>query len=384
MAIVFIPARGGSKSIPEKNIKLFYGMPLIYWAMAACSNAGGVSAIYVATDSVKIKEIVSSFNFEKVKLYDRRSENAEDNSSTESVMLEFIEATDFHDGETFMLVQATNPFITAFDIDEALNLYSTGNYDSILSVVRTKRFFWESGGRPVNYDYRKRPRRQDFEGILMENGSFYISSISGIKKNKNRIYGSIGIYEMKEYSGFEIDEPDDWEIAEVIMRKHITGAKDIKKVKLFISDVDGVLTDAGMYYTEEGDELKKFNTTDGMAFQLLREYNVKTAIITSEKTSMVERRACKMKVDYLFQGVRDKISIAKRICMEQGLAFDEVAYIGDDINDISLLSFAGIAACPGNAVKKVKSLPGILELRSEGGSGAVREFVEYLIEKSLV
>lgn len=152
-------------------------------------------------------------------------------------------------------------------------------------------------------------------------------------------------------------------------------------VKVFITDVDGVLTDAGMYYTESGDEFKKFNTHDGMAFSMLRERGIKTAMITSEQTKIVENRAKKLKVDYLCQGVKHegKLKAAQEICEKEGIALNQVSYIGDDINCISLLKAAGVAACPANAVKLVKEIPGIIHLKTKGGDGAVREFVEMIL-----
>jgi 3-deoxy-D-manno-octulosonate 8-phosphate phosphatase (KDO 8-P phosphatase) len=153
------------------------------------------------------------------------------------------------------------------------------------------------------------------------------------------------------------------------------------KIKVFITDVDGVLTDAGMYYTESGDEFKKFNTHDGMGFTILRERGIKTAMITSEQTRIVENRAKKLKVDYLYQGVKHegKLKAAQEICEKEGITLAEISYIGDDINCIQLLKAAGLAACPANAVKLVKEIPGIIQLNTKGGDGAVREFVELII-----
>lgn len=159
-----------------------------------------------------------------------------------------------------------------------------------------------------------------------------------------------------------------------------------KKLKLFLTDVDGVLTDGGMYYSENGDELKKFNTRDGMGFQLLREAGIKTGIITSENTALVSRRAKKLKADFLFQGKRDggKLAAARQICTEVGCALENTAYVGDDINCIALLREAGFAACPSDAVTAVRTLPGIHVLGAKGGEGAVREFVEYLLNPTRV
>jgi len=136
-----------------------------------------------------------------------------------------------------------------------------------------------------------------------------------------------------------------------------------------------------MYYSETGDELKKFNTRDGMGFQLLREAGIKTGIITSENTKIVENRVKKLKIDYLRQSKRDggKVAAAKEICDELGISLNEVAYIGDDINCYDLLSSVGIAACPADAIQKVRSIPNIHVATRKGGEGCVREFLESLL-----
>lgn len=153
-------------------------------------------------------------------------------------------------------------------------------------------------------------------------------------------------------------------------------------IKLFAMDVDGVLTDAGMYYSSDGVELKKFSTYDGMAISLLRKMGIKTAIITSENTKIVEDRAKKMKVDYVFQGVEDKLSVARDLCKVENISLDDMSYIGDDINDLELLQEVKHKACPKNAMRNIKSIKNIVRLETDGGFGAVREFVEVLISRS--
>jgi len=155
------------------------------------------------------------------------------------------------------------------------------------------------------------------------------------------------------------------------------------KIKVFLTDVDGVLTDAGMYYTESGDEFKKFNTHDGMGLKLIQQAGVKTGIITTENTKMVERRAAKLKVDYLYQGVYPKVDAALEICEKEGVDIKEVAYIGDDVNCLELLSVVGIAACPSNALAKIKNIPNIKLLSKSGGDGAVREFIDWIMDNNL-
>ena len=299
--IAFIPVRGGSKSIPLKNIKPLCGKPLVCWNIEALEACPEVDEVIVATDSDEIWKTVESRNYKKTHLYRRSAQNACDTASTESVMLEYIEYAKLAKDEIFMLVQATSPLTETVHFSEALHMYSEGKYDSILTCVRNYRFFWNEDGSSMNYDYMNRPRRQNFSGMLMENGAFYINTIGNILSNGNRLGGNIGIYEMPEYTATEIDEPDDWMILEKLMRKYKSEFVNQKKpnIKLFITDIDGTLTDGGMYYSENGDELKKFNTRDGMGIQMLREAGIKTAIITSEDRQLNLRRAQKLKVDYI-------------------------------------------------------------------------------------
>jgi len=375
--IAFIPARGGSKSIPEKNIKVFCGKPLIFWNLQELQNSN-VDEIIVATDSEKIKSVVNSFNFSKVKAYDRSNENAQDTSSTEMVMLEYISNSNLSDEDTFMLVQATSPFTQTSHFNEGLELFK--KHDSVLTCCESKRFSW-GNGKALNYDIYNRPRRQDHKGTLIENGAFYISSVSDIKATKNRISGNIGIYEMPEYTYTEIDEIEDWIVAESLMKRFVLKNKkrDFSKIKLFLSDVDGVLTDAGMYYTESGDEFKKFCTYDGMGFQILQKSGVKVGMLTTEDRELNRRRAKKLGLDFDFHGAKDKLQIVKDLCAKENITLNEVAYIGDDVNCFGLLSHVGIAACPNNAVAKIKAIPNIMQLERNGGDGVVREFVELFL-----
>ncbi len=376
--IAFIPARGGSKSIPKKNIKSFCGKPLIFWNLQELQKSV-VKEIIVATDNEEIKDIVNSFNFSKVKVYNRNSKNSEDTSSTESVMLEYISQSNLSDADTFMLVQATSPFTQTSDFNEALSLFK--DYDSVLSCCESKRFSWKDG-KALNYDIYNRPRRQDFKGTMIENGAFYISSVANIRKTKNRISGAIGVYQMPEYTYTEIDEHEDWIVAESLMKRFVLKNKlhDFSKIKLFLSDVDGVLTDAGMYYTESGDEFKKFSTYDGMGFQLLQKTGVKVGIITSEDRDLNRRRAKKIGLDFDFHGTKDKLQIVTDLCKKENIFLKEVAYIGDDVNCFELLSNIGFAACPNNAVEKIKLIPNIIQLEKNGGEGVVREFIELILE----
>ncbi len=298
--IAFVPARSRSTSIPQKNIKLFCGKPLIYWCLASLQKSQHIDSIIVATDSNRIALTVDTFNFSKISIYRRKKENATPTSSTESVMLEYLETKHLANDDNFLLVQATSPFTTYKDFDEALSLYNSSKSESLLSCALVKRFFWDKNNNPINYNPLHRPRRQDFGGSFVENGALYINKVENIIKYKNRLSGKINIYEMPEYTAIELDEEDDWLVGEALMKKNVLKEKYEKyigEIKLFLSDVDGVLTDAGMYYTEQGDEFKKFSTYDGIGFKLLQKEGIKTGIITSEDRALNQRRAEKLKLD---------------------------------------------------------------------------------------
>jgi YrbI family 3-deoxy-D-manno-octulosonate 8-phosphate phosphatase len=155
--------------------------------------------------------------------------------------------------------------------------------------------------------------------------------------------------------------------------------KKMAKIKLFASDVDGVLTDSGMYYSESGDELKKFNTRDGGGFWLLRSVGIKTALITSESVDLVKRRARKLQVDHLRQVTYDKLAALNRLMDELNLKPENVSYIGDDINDLTILEVVGLSFAVADAVSEVRNGADVI-LDHKGGDGAVREAAELLLK----
>lgn len=152
-------------------------------------------------------------------------------------------------------------------------------------------------------------------------------------------------------------------------------------IRLFLTDVDGTLTDGGMYYGSDGTEFKKFNTRDGMGLQMLQRTGVKVGIVTSENVAINVNRAKKLGLDYLKQGARDggKLAATREICDEMGITMQEVAYVGDDVNCFDLLSSVGWAACPADACDKVKNIPGIHVLARCGGDACVREWIDMIL-----
>jgi YrbI family 3-deoxy-D-manno-octulosonate 8-phosphate phosphatase len=153
----------------------------------------------------------------------------------------------------------------------------------------------------------------------------------------------------------------------------------LKRIRLFATDVDGVLTDAGMYYYEAGDELKKFNTRDGMGIKLLQRAGIVTAIVTQERTKLVARRGEKLMIPEVHQGVMDKLSLVREMAERHGLSMEEVAYIGDDVNDVETLRAVGFSASPADGMPQALSAVDYV-CDKKGGEGAVREIIEMILE----
>lgn len=149
-------------------------------------------------------------------------------------------------------------------------------------------------------------------------------------------------------------------------------------IKLILTDIDGVWTDGGMFYDQFDNEWKKFHTYDSAGVLFARRLNIPVGIITGEMTNIVERRSKKLKIDYLFQGIKDKLSVAKSLCNDLGISLNSVAYIGDDINDIELLKAVGFSATPSSAPLYIKELVDYI-VPLKGGDGVFRAFVEYII-----
>jgi CMP-N-acetylneuraminic acid synthetase len=216
--VALIPLRGGSKSIPKKNIKPLAGKPLCAWVLEAATTAKLIDTVYVSTDCPEIAAVVQRLNL-GVHIIDRPADIATDEASTEAVMLHFMEKVPF---ELLVTIQATSPQLRAEDLDTALRRFEREGLDALLSAVRFKRFFWSDDAIPINYDPLKRPRRQDFAGTLMENGAFYVTRRAIIEIYGCRLGGRIGIHEMAEESAVEIDEFSDWAFVEQLLTTHST------------------------------------------------------------------------------------------------------------------------------------------------------------------
>lgn len=373
--VALVPLRGGSKSIPDKNIRFLAGKPLCAWVLEAACRSGIFAEVVVSTDSAKIAAVVKSLGL-PVKILDRPAALATDEASTEAVMLHAAQQLRF---DILATIQATSPLTQAEDFRRAYEIFKANGYDSLLTAVRTKRFFWQDDATALNYNPEQRPRRQDFSGSLMENGAFYLTSRRLLVETNCRLGGRIGLYEMAPQTAIEIDEPEDWVLVErtLLDRRKQSLSGRLAKIRLLVVDVDGTLTDAGMYWSAEGDQLKKFNTRDAKGLELVRKLGVEVAIITSENSPIVTARALKLGIQHCFVGVYDKQHCLETLVGKLGFRLTEVAYVGDDINDLNCLTISGFSACPADAVDAVKSQVQYIATQA-GGRGAVREVCDLI------
>ncbi|WP_026727803.1 acylneuraminate cytidylyltransferase [Flavobacterium denitrificans] len=379
--IAIIPLRKGSKGIPGKNKKKIVGRPLFSWVLSEAIFSN-LDEVYIYTDD---EEIINYVNREyawssKVKTALRSEKNANDTASTESVMIEFVEnvTTDF---EIFCLLQATSPFTQRKDINAVLKEVLE-DHDSALTVVNTHRFTWNTNGTPQNYDVFQRPRRQDFEGLLIENGAIYATTKKAFLETKNRVSGSIGLVHMSEESLTEIDSMPDWLIVENLLIQRLKREKLQQRIDYLILDVDGVFTDGRVAYNKNGEDFKVFDMRDGMGLEILRQNNVKVIVLTSENSELVAQRMRKLQIEDTFLEVKDKYSFLQNYLQTRGISRGALAYVGDDVNDMANMCSVGWSFAPSNAVDVIKQNADFV-LTNSSGAGAIREVCEWIIKYNI-
>lgn len=377
--IAIIPLRKGSKGIPNKNKKKLLGRPLYQWTLGEAIESD-LDYIYIFTDDEEILDFIKKeYTWtNKVVAVPRSKESASDTASTEFAIMELAEILNY-DFDIISLIQATSPLLTSKNINDGLLKITNDTFDSVVSVVRTYRFIWSENGNSLNYDYTARPRRQDFKGLLVENGAFYATKKDFLKSNKNRLSGNIGILEMSENSLVEIDEPEDWKIVEVLLENKLREyKKNIKKISTLVLDVDGVFTNGNVLVSENGEFAKSFSLRDGMGFELARQNNLEIIVITSEDSQIVKARMEKLKITNYYLGVKDKYALLNKICSEKNITRSEIGYIGDDINDMPNMLSVGWSFSPSDAIETIKTISDV-NLKNIGGDRAIREFIEKVI-----
>jgi YrbI family 3-deoxy-D-manno-octulosonate 8-phosphate phosphatase len=376
--VAIIPLRKGSKGIPGKNKKKLLGRPLFSWVLGAAIFSD-LDEVYVFTDDEEIlRYIQKEYHWTtKVKGLLRNDANANDTASTESAMLEFAEKIDY-DFDMLCLLQATSPLTTAENINEGIFQMNAANTVSVLSVVKTHRFTWNADGTPQNYDVFNRPRRQDFDGLLIENGAIYMTTKEAFLASKNRVSGTIGLVEMTEETLVEIDSLSDWLMVENLVAARQKSYKQQKRINYLVLDVDGVFTDGCVYYGADGELMKKFDMRDGMGLEILRQQGVEVVVITSEQSDLVAKRMEKLQIKHTFLGVKDKYSFLQNFINQQQTSWANMAYVGDDVNDLVNLCTVGWSFAPANATAVVKQQVDFT-LSHNSADGAIREVCEWVM-----
>ena len=364
--IALLPLRGGSKSIPDKNLRPIAGRPLYAWSLEAALASDCFDAIYAASDSAAIRDAARARFGTRIEVLDRAPENATDTASSEAVMLEVAARTE---SDVLCLIQATSPLTRAEDFRAARRRFEQDQLDSLLTGVELKRFFWRHDGVPLNYHPAHRPRRQEFAGTVMENGAFYFTRTALLRASGVRLGGRIGVHVMAAECAAELDEPDDWPIVEALLRPRVVAGRDLR---LLVVDVDGTLTDGGMYYDGKGEAMKKFDTRDAKGMLMLRDAGVRVCVVTAETSAVVTARMRKLGITDYFPGVKDKLAWLREHLTHWQLEAAQVAYIGDDLNDLEGLLAAGLSCCPADAVPEVRQAVHYV-CAAGGGAGAVRE-----------
>lgn len=374
-----IPLRKDSKGIPGKNKKKMLGRPLFSWVLteAVFSN---LDSVYVFTDDQEIIDYIDKeYHWTpKVKTLLRSSESATDTASTESAMLEFAEQLQYN-FDILCLLQATSPMTTAVNINAVLAKIENEKYNSALTVVNTHRFTWNSDGTPQNYDIFHRPRRQDFEGLLIENGAVYATTKAAFVSSKNRVSDSIGLIQMPETTLVEIDSMTDWKIVEELLAARLKKSKKHQRIDYLVLDVDGVFTNGQVFYSAEGELAKAFDMRDGMGLEILRQHQVEVLVMTSENSPLVAQRMKKLQIENTFLGVKDKYAFLQHFVKEKNTSFNALAYIGDDVNDLANICAVGWSFTPANATEIVKQKADYL-LTKSSAEGAIREACEWIMK----
>ncbi|KAM9335472.1 N-acylneuraminate cytidylyltransferase A [Symphorus nematophorus] len=379
-----ILARGGSKGIPLKNIKMLAGVPLIGWVLRAAVDSNMFDSIWVSTDHPEIEKVAKAWG---AKVHRRSPEVSKDSSTSLDTIKEFIKLNP--EVDVMCNIQATSPCLHPFHVKAALEMITLQGYDSVFSVVRRHQFRWQevkkgSGEltKPFNLDPANRPRRQDWDGELCENGSLYFTT-KDLIINKGLLQGGkVGYYEMLPQYSVDIDVDIDWPVAEQrVLRYGYFGLETPEVVRLMFCNVSGCLTEGRIFLSASGEEMVSVNTRDTAGLRKLQKEDVEVVLLTSSLDPVVqsladklaERTGCKV-IEVGEEPLEDLATMVE----QRGLQWKDVAYMGNDEPDVKCLNLAGLSAVPGDApVVAINAAK--YTCHSIGGKGAVREFTEHIL-----
>lgn len=375
--IAVIPARGGSKGVPLKNISTVGHRPLVTRAIQSCLDSASVDSVVVSTDSDTIADIAHRAG---ARIIRRPEELSNDTASSESALLHVLDVLEAEDDppDVIVFVQCTSPFIDPVNLDSAVSSILADDADSVFSAVRTHEFLWRvtpEGARGINHDHHYRPRRQDREAHFRETGAFYAFRAAGFRTHEHRFFGRIGVQEVPEAHAQEVDTLEDLDVARALAA--LTDDAAPLDVDAVVTDFDGVHTDDGAHVDQDGRETVSVSRSDGMGVRLLLEADVRFCILSTETNPVVRARATKLRVP-VTHSLSDKQSALLTWMDDEGLDPARVAYVGNDVNDLGGMSVVGWPVAVPNAHPRVLAAARLV-LTRPGGAGAVREVCERVL-----
>ncbi|XP_047241119.1 N-acylneuraminate cytidylyltransferase-like [Girardinichthys multiradiatus] len=375
-----ILARGGSKGIPLKNIKTLAGVPLIGWVLRAAIDCRKFDSVWVSTDHDEIEKVAKSWGAE---VHRRSQEVSRDCSTSLETIQEFLEK---HPDVTVVCnIQATSPCLHPSHLQEALKKITEDGFDSVFSVVRRHQFRWkevkegsDQCTQPENLNPKNRPRRQDWDGELYENGSFYFATRDLIMKEGCLQGGKVAYFEMELQHSVDIDVDIDWPVAEQrVLRYGYFG----RGVSMMFCKVSGCLTDGKVFLSVSEEDAVSIHTTDTAGFRMLQKDDVKAVLLISKEDLLMKSLITKLRLmtgcEVMTVG-KDPLKDVQSVVEKKKLDWKDVAYMGNDAADASCLKLAGLSAVPADAPPEAAQAAKYT-CKNAGGGGAVRDFVEHVL-----
>lgn len=382
--LALIPARGGSKGIPGKNLAPLADKPLLVHTLEQAMACHGIHRVMVSTDDDEIARCARANGAEVVQ---RPADLATDTASSEAALLHalaHLRGAESYEPDLVVFLQATSPLREDDAIDRAIETLRAEGADSLFSACPVHGFVWRRNAaklEALTYDFKQRPRRQDIGEDLLENGSIYIFKPWVLHRHGNRLGGKVAVFEMDPLDSFQIDEPGDLELMERLLRlrPRRDPRPDLSAVRLLVLDFDGVLTDNRVLVHQDGTEAVRCDRGDGLGLEMLRRAGrVHVVVLSKEKNPVVAARCEKLRIP-CFHGYDDKLTQLRKIAAERRLEASEIAYVGNDLNDLEVMAWCGTAIAVADAVDDVRGAAEFVTERP-GGRGAVREVCEWLLD----
>ena len=382
--LAIIPARGGSKGIPRKNLRAVGGRPLLAWSIEHARATPEITRVVVSTDDPAIAREAEGHGAEVVV---RPPELSGDTATSESALLHVLDTlreAEGYEPDLVVFLQATSPLRRPGEISSAIGTLLAEEADSLFSATAVHGFVWrrERGAHAwgsFSYDFRNRQRRQDAPEDVVENGSIYVFRPWVLRQEGNRLGGRIAVHLMDSVDSFQVDEPGDLELMDALltMRRTPAAREDLARVRLLVLDFDGVLTDNRVIVREDGREAVACHRGDGWGIARLREAGVSIIVLSTETNGVVKARCDKLKLECI-QGCDDKHSALERLARERGIEAANIAYVGNDVNDLACLRWVGLPISVADGEPEARRAARLVTTR-RGGDGAVREVAEWLL-----